>query len=67
MTFFLKFLDYADDIWLPSHRVMDLGQMALDLERKASRVGLNKTKVLSLTAHRVLPIYINGQGIEGID
>lgn len=44
--------------------------MALDLGRGAGRVGLkgntNKTKVLSLTGHRTLPICIKGQSIESV-
>lgn len=40
-----------------------------EFEKRANRVKLkiktNKTKVLRLTDHRNLPIYINGQNIEG--
>lgn len=45
-----------------SHRIIDLRQMALELETEASWVGLkinvNKTKVLSLICHRTLPICV---------
>lgn len=67
---FLKYLDYEDDICLFSYWLMILGQVALDLERQASKVGLkintNKTKVFTLTDHRTFPIYFHGQNIEGI-
>lgn len=60
---FLKHLNYADDICLLSQRVMDLGQMALNLEKETSRVGLNvkfnKIDVLSSTGSSTSPICIN--------
>lgn len=64
IRYFLKHLEYADDICL--QRVVDFNQMLLNLERDASRVRLkiNKIKVLSLTG---LSICINGQNIEGVD
>lgn len=49
LAHFLKYLNYADGC-LFSDRVMVLGQMALNLEKDASRVGVkiktSKTKVL---------------------
>lgn len=40
------------DICFHSHRIMDLGQIALDMERKPSRVGpkrnTNKTKIFTV-------------------
>lgn len=53
IAFFLKYLNYADDICLLSYQVMGFGQKVLDLEKEASRVVLkiktHKIKVLSLT------------------
>lgn len=49
----------------PSHRVIGLKQMAIILEKRASRVGLkrntNKPKVLSVTGHCTSSIFINEQ------
>lgn len=71
MASFLKCLDYAHDICLLSHRIIDLHQMAVDLEKEAGRVELkiniNKTKDFSSTDHRTLPIFFIGQNIEGVD
>lgn len=54
MMFFLKHLDYAHDIWSFYHRVMDLGQMTLELEREAGIVRLKISLVrFSLIAHFV--------------
>lgn len=40
MSSFLKYVHYPNDIFLISHRVMDIDQMALILEKGVSRVGL---------------------------
>lgn len=65
----LKHLAYDDVCSLT--RIMDLGQWTLDFERESSRVRLkintNKTKVLSMTDYRTLPICISGQSVEGVD
>lgn len=51
-----------------SCKVIDLGQMTLNLNKEESKVELtNKTKVLSSTSHRLLPIFIYAQSIEGVD
>lgn len=67
MTSFFKPFDCADDMCLLSHWVMGFEQQALDLEKEASRVGLeinpNKIEAISLTDHHTLPICINGQSI----
>lgn len=59
----VRHLNYAGNICLFSLRVKDVGQMALHLGREASKLGLkaniNETNVLSLTAQRSLPIWIN--------
>lgn len=60
ISFFLHH-DYTDDICLLSHRVMVVGQMTL------KKINANKTKVLSLTFHRTLPICVNELSIQGID
>lgn len=49
-------LEYADNFCLLSRRVLDLSQMALNLEKERSG---------NLTSHRTLPICMNGQNIEG--
>lgn len=56
----------ADDIYLPSHRIMDLDQMTLDLEEKVGRVGSQINSNKPRTRHRPLPICINRKNIEGV-
>lgn len=65
---FLKYLDYSHDICLLPHRIIDVDQMVLDLERKSGNVGLktnNTTKisVLSFMVHYTFLIDINEQSI----
>lgn len=51
-------------------RVMDLGQVVLDLEevsRIPMEVHINKTKVPGLIANHTLPICIDGRNIEDVD
>lgn len=70
MTFFLKYHDTDDDIRLFSHQVVVLGQMVLNLEKKACRVELkiNTAKPNDLSGGQsTLPSCINGQNIKGID
>lgn len=71
MINFLKRLDYADEICLLSYQTLEFDQMALNLERKATRGKLKlnskNTKILSLAVHYALCIYINGQKIESDD
>lgn len=70
MTSFLEHPNYANDIHLLFYKVMDLGQMVLNFERGQNivelKINTNRTKVLSLTSHRILTICINGQIIEVI-
>lgn len=50
---FIKFLNYAIDICLLSHRITDLDLKALDSQWEANRVRLNAdTNKTSLTDHR---------------
>lgn len=42
MSFFLNTAPYADAICLLSYRAMDLGHMALDLKKEASRLRKKK-------------------------
>lgn len=47
-----------DDVYLLSHRVMNLGETVLDLEKESSKFGLkinsDKSKILNLMGHRTL-------------
>lgn len=67
MTSFHKYLDYAHCMCFPTHRVMYLGQTALDLKEKQGELERNTKKPKYSTWHCTLPIYINGLSIEGID
>lgn len=57
MIFCLKQMDRIDNICLLSHRLMNLDQTTLDLEKEAS--------IVNLTSYHTLPICVNGQNIEG--
>lgn len=57
-------LDYGNDICLLCYRVIDLHQIALDVE-KASNVGQEITKVVRFADHHPLPICRNEQNIDG--
>lgn len=57
----------ADDIYLPSHRIMDLDQMTLDLEEKVGRVGSKINSNKPRIRHRPLLICINRKNIEGVE
>lgn len=60
MASFLKHLCCAEDICLLSGGAMDLGQIALDLQREASSVELKKniniTKLIGLTDYPTVPV-----------
>lgn len=71
MNSFLKHLDYADDVCLLSHRIMDLAQLAHSLELKAGEAGLKingpKTKIISLSNNTRAPINIAGHAINTVE
>ena len=50
MDSFLQHLDYADDIWLLSHSVLDAANMLYSLENEAASFGLkiNTAKTKSM-------------------
>lgn len=62
---FLKYFDITDNSCLFSQ----LGQLVLNLENEASRVGvkINTGKVFSLVGQRFFPICSNGQNIKDVD
>lgn len=53
------------------HSPLHLGQIALGVERQATRDGLKintvKIKDLSLTGRSIFPIGTNGQNVEGVN
>ena len=52
MSAFLQHLDYADDLCLLSHSVLDVAEMLYSIEKEASSAGLNinanKTKSMNI-------------------
>lgn len=70
MTSFLKSLDYVHDICLPSHQVIDLGRMVLNLKKEVYAVGLrintSKIKILNMSGNRILPTCVNERIVENV-
>ena len=74
MDSFLQHLDYADDIWLLSHSVLDAANMLYSLENEADSFGLTgKTKSMSIvnssTTRQPRPkaIVLNGHPVEEVN
>ena len=77
MDSFLQHLDYADDICLLSHSVLDEANMLYSLENEAASIGLKinygKTKAMSIvnssTTRQARPntIVLNGHPVEEVN
>lgn len=51
MTFFLKHLNYDEEILLPSHWIMDLAQMAMELGKIEEKDQQNQGSQFGWSSH----------------